>query len=384
MPARRTLLFTAGTALIVLLAGGGVLVMAERSSAQGTSAESGSPTVPAPAASGSVTVPPLTTATTSVPTTSGPLTTSASAATSSSRASGTVRARSARPVGPSPMSSSSTSTPPSTSPTSGTSVRPTSTAAPVEPRSADTPDQVQEAVDRAVAQAADEGVTEQVVVADRSTGDVIAAAGGHDTVPSMSLVKLLIAADTIVEAGGVEGLDDDTVAQLHRMIATSDDGIAQDFYDQGGGDELIERTIQRYGLSDSTPTPEEQYWGDVQISARDIASLLVQALKSPETGLLLSDAMLASTDVGADGFPQDFGMNALVGAGAKQGWGCCLGGVLAIHSAGFTANRVVVVLSTSAPDADYHQLGSADELADDPGAQTAMKLVSATAAAVAA
>ena len=62
--------------------------------------------------------------------------------------------------------------------------------------------------------------------------------------------------------------------------------------------------------------------------------------------------MAAATDTAADGFDQDFGVNAISGAGSKQGWGCCLGGVVALHSAGFTANEIIVVLSTSYPDQD--------------------------------
>ncbi len=241
---------------------------------------------------------------------------------------------------------------------------------------------VQQAATAAADQGQDRGVTEHIAVIDRGTGALIASSSAHKAVPSMSIVKLFIATDVISQAGGVNQLDAHTQAQLWTMITRSDDAIAQDFYDQGGGDALVRRTIARYQLQDSAPTPQERYWGDVQISAADIASLLQQALSSPATGPWLTAAMQASADTGSDGFDQNFGMNAITGAGSKQGWGCCLGGVMAIHSAGFTANRIVVVLSTAAPDVDYHQLGTAGDLMADPGARTSVTAVTAAAAAV--
>lgn len=104
-------------------------------------------------------------------------------------------------------------------------------------------------------------------------------------------------------------------------------------------------------------------------------------LSSPDTGLWFTEAMEAAQDTGADGFDQDFGMNEISGTGSKQGWGCCLNDVLAIHSVGFTANRIVVVLSTSMPDAVSGKLATAQQLTADPGARAALAAVSSTAAA---
>jgi hypothetical protein len=165
------------------------------------------------------------------------------------------------------------------------------------------------------------------------------------------------------------------------MIATSDDEIASDLYADYGGSHLIEQVMSDYGMTSSSPSPDEEYWGDVQITAADYASMLYQALNTPGTGSWLAAAMSASTDTAADGYDQDFGMNAISAAGSKQGWGCCLGGVVALHSAGFTADEIVVVLSTSYPDQDSSALYSAADLAADPGAQTAVAAVSATARA---
>ncbi|GGM16827.1 hypothetical protein [Nakamurella endophytica] len=232
----------------------------------------------------------------------------------------------------------------------------------------------------AVDEAADLGVRQHVAVLDRSTGDVVAAVGQDDQVPSMSLVKLFIATDVLSRAGGVTQLDADTEQRLWTMITRSDDGIAQDFWDADGGPEIVQRTAVRYGLAD-TEAPSDRYWGDVQVTAADLASFLDQALQQTGVGPWLTSAMLSAADTGDDGFDQDFGMNAVTGAGSKQGWGCCLSGVLALHSVGFTADRIVVVLSTAEPDAPSEDLQTADDLSDDPGARTSIAAVTRTVAA---
>ena len=244
-----------------------------------------------------------------------------------------------------------------------------------EPRTEASADTIAAAVGEAVDDANDEGLVEHVVVADRATGEVKTAVDADALVPSMSLFKLFIATDVLVRNGGISELDVENQQKLWTMITRSDDEIAQDYYDRDGGNAIVERTIDRYQLKDTEPTPEPRYWGNVRISARDMASFLQQALAAPVTGPWLESAMAASADIGADGFDQNFGMNAIAGAGSKQGWGCCLGGVLAIHSVGFTADQIVIVLSTSDPDTGYQELGTAQELADDEGAQEALAAV---------
>lgn len=60
--------------------------------------------------------------------------------------------------------------------------------------------------------------------------------------------------------------------------------------------------------------------------------------------------MQGATDIANDGQSQNFGMNSVIGAGSKQGWGCCLSGVRSIHNVGFTSSRIVVVLSEADPE----------------------------------
>src|SRR5699024_9108825 len=111
---------------------------------------------------------------------------------------------------------------------------------------------------------------------------------------------------------------------------------------------------------------------------RDVASLLTQSLADPSIGPTLAGAMRAATPIAADGYDQAFGMNAVTGAGSKEGWGCCLAGVVAIHSAGFTDGQIVVVLSSAPPDATGINVPDVTAFADDPGFRASVAAVTAT------
>jgi hypothetical protein len=284
------------------------------------------------------------------------------------------------------------------------------------------------AVDAALADPAGDGVRMAVLVVDRPTGAVLVARDADTPYPSLSLIKVMIAADVLTTGwpgstgsaaapgsgpgrsatvpstpgalpddpatddaepsagepadGSLPGLTDPTRidptqinAVLTRMIATSDDVIASDLYDATGGDEMVQRVAARYGMTDTTPAPDGTYWGDVQVTATDLAALLGGVLADPRTAAVIDPAMRATTAIAADGVDQRFGMRLVPAAGSKQGWGCCLSGIAGIHSMGFTADRIVVVLSGSDPDDDA--LGEQDGLAllADPGAHAGLLAV---------
>ncbi|HEX5494687.1 MAG TPA: hypothetical protein VFX70_08965 [Mycobacteriales bacterium] len=237
------------------------------------------------------------------------------------------------------------------------------------------------AVTASVRRAAALGITQGVLVADRHTGQTIVSIGADTPVPAVSVAKLLFAVDVLDTAGGADRLAPATLGLLYRMIATSDDALASAFYSSGGGNQIVERVAARYHLRDTGPSPEPQYWGDIRISAADMASLLAQMLADPRTGAFLGSAMLSSTAIARDGYDQEFGMNAVDGAGSKQGWGCCLGGVVSIHSIGFTADEIVAVLSTAAPDAPGLNVPEVSAFADDPGFLASVAASTATARA---
>lgn len=248
------------------------------------------------------------------------------------------------------------------------------------------------AVDGALADAAANGVSMGVVVLDRATGGVLVARNADTPYPALSLLKVMIAADVLTTGwpdssdpepsdtgsgqpdASAEALPAPTDpaqidAVLTRMIATSDDVIASNLYEATGGDEMVRRVAGRYGMPGTTPTPDGTYWGNVQLTATDLGALLTGVLADPRTAGVVGPAMRATAAIAADGVDQRFGMRLVPGAGSKQGWGCCLSGIAGLHSMGFTADRIVVVLSGSEPDDD--SLGEQDGLAlqSDPGAR---------------
>jgi len=237
-------------------------------------------------------------------------------------------------------------------------------------------------VAQAIADAESNGVHLAVVVVDRTTGATLTQVDQDETFPALSLVKLLVAADVLTDGEGsadaAVGLDPTTRLMLRDMISQSDDVAGSDLYAQTGGDEMVERVADRFGLVGTSPKPDGQWWGNVQTTAADLASLLGQSLADPVIAPVLGADMLAATAIAADGVDQRIGMRTVPGAGSKQGWGCCLSGVVGVHSVGFTDTRIVVVLSSAEPD-DY-SLGSQDGLAlqADPGAQVSIEAVTAT------
>lgn len=234
------------------------------------------------------------------------------------------------------------------------------------------------AVASAVAAAEAVGVHQAVVVIDRANGAVLTQTDSDQQFPALSLLKLMIAADVINGSDSGSTPDQVTLNWLEEMIARSDDVTAGDFYAQAGADAMVDRVIQRYGLTGSAPTPDGEYWGNVQTTATDMAALLGQVLADPVTSPVIGPAMQAATAIAQDGVDQRFGMRTVPGAGSKQGWGCCLSGVTGIHSMGFTPERIVVVLSSAEPG-DY-SLGEQDGLAlqADPAAQVSIATVTNT------
>jgi len=271
------------------------------------------------------------------------------------------------------------------------------------------------AVTTAVAQADAAGVQQAVVIMDRTTGTILTQLNADQPFPALSLVKLMIAADVLsgadpsgatnldstgaaagtVAADGAGGSNDPGEpatavsvdpagadpairALVREMIIRSDDVTADSLYEQAGGDAMVDRITRRYALTGTTPTPDGVYWGNVQTTAADMASLLTQLLADPGTASVIAPAMLATSAYAQDGVDQRIGMRTVPAAGSKQGWGCCLSGVVGIHSVGFTPDRIVVVLSAAAPDDD--SLSDQDGLAlqTDPGAQASIAAVTAT------
>lgn len=193
-----------------------------------------------------------------------------------------------------------------------------------------------------------------VEVYDRTKGVVVTSADGDRSFPCMSLVKLFIAVDLLDRSpGGVP--DPDTADRLQRMLSTSDDQIGSALWSSQGGPEIVNRTVQRLGLTGTAPPQRNtSEWGDTQTSPKDLVTLyrhITEQMPAPARDLIV-DALAHASHTASDGFDQFFGIpSGLSGLpwAVKQGWGTS-GGEAAMDSSGLVgpdAQYVVVLLGKS-------------------------------------
>ncbi|TVT54215.1 hypothetical protein FNH05_10710, partial [Amycolatopsis rhizosphaerae] len=109
-----------------------------------------------------------------------------------------------------------------------------------------------------------------VVVFDRTTGRTVRGDNATARFRSASLVKLLIALD-LLDRGAVTPVRPSP--RMSRMLSYSDDGIAQQLWDSGGGGQIVTRMAQSLGLHDTRPPAVDRRWGDTRISANDVVSI---------------------------------------------------------------------------------------------------------------
>lgn len=210
---------------------------------------------------------------------------------------------------------------------------------------APTADVAQHAVDTGVAAAAADGVDQHVALVDRATGRLVASRGGDVQVISESIVKLFTVAYYLVQYDGhlpVAMADD-----LHEMIVHSDDSIESRYWTTAA----VPAMATRYHLASTANGPKTgpHDWGWEYITADDEAMFLYRASTDPVVGPFLTDAMANVAPVGADGFDQHYGFNALTGShGSKQGWtDRNTSQAINIHSVGWTARYFGAILETS-------------------------------------
>lgn len=205
----------------------------------------------------------------------------------------------------------------------------------------------QQAVNSAAVSAAVQGVTSYLTVLDRGTGKVLARTGNAGSqVASESIVKLFIAGYYRVHYG--PNMSSTMNAQLSQMIRCSDDGIASAYWTSRAVPEMA----GRYGLTHTANNPGNPgYWGKTRITADDIGRFLHRMSRDPVIGPWLMPLMAQATDLGCDGFNQNFGINAIAGSASKQGWGSdnWTGQPNAVHSVGFAGRYVVSILQTGNP-----------------------------------
>jgi hypothetical protein len=220
------------------------------------------------------------------------------------------------------------------------------------------PSRAQAAVD-ATAPAAQErgGVTLGVAVLDRATGQTVANDEGATPLRAASVAKLFTIVDILTrrEAGQLQTTEADE-QRFRRALTVSDDDAMNALWSSYDGPEGILRVAAALGLGQTSPPADTSQWGEVRTSAQDVATLYayVTTRLAPADRDFVLQALTAAPATAADGFDQGFGLldPARRGtAAAKQGWLCCFGSSVDLHSTGFpdADGRYVVVLLSNQP-----------------------------------
>ena len=220
---------------------------------------------------------------------------------------------------------------------------------------------------QATTEAANDGADVTVAVLDRNTGQLVTNGGG--AVAIASVVKLFIADDLLLQVSkGQTTLTPDDRSAFDRMLRSSDDTAAEDFWNRSGGSAIIDRVVARYGLT-STSAPSNGRWFNTMSSATDLVHYYDEMLAGtgglpPEQASLILSNLAASTPTAPDGmvpggvYPQRFGIPEGLFSepvAVKQGWMCCIGSDWLHVSTGVIGpdrRYVMAISSMQATDAD--------------------------------
>ncbi len=217
-------------------------------------------------------------------------------------------------------------------------------------------DDVAARAERARAEAAERGAEVAFRVLDRQTGRQVAV--GDSGLATASVVKVFIADDLLKRQPDLSPADRKA---LEVMLRASDDNAAEEFWNRGGGDAIIERVAARYGLGATAPPSNGRWWNTVSSTA-DLVRYYAKLLDGsgglpPERANIIVNHLAASTPDGIDGYPQRFGIpDGLPGepVAVKQGWMCCIGSDWMHLSSGYVGadRRYVMVIYALQPSDD--------------------------------
>ncbi|SHE93478.1 serine hydrolase [Streptoalloteichus hindustanus] len=193
-----------------------------------------------------------------------------------------------------------------------------------------------------------------IQVLDRDSGRTVVEWEPEQQFASQSLVKLLLAVDWLHTHGPPDAA---RRYRLGRMLAVSDDSVADELWSTNGGPEIVDRMSELVGLRGTTPPADPTMWGDTRTTAADMVALYRYLLERapPAHRALVLDALGAFAPSAADGFDQAFGIPTVARGQhwvVKQGWACCLPGY-SLHTTGVVGanNRFVVAVLSEHPTA---------------------------------
>lgn len=252
-----------------------------------------------------------------------------------------------------------------------TVVAPLATSAPLPQAPPDQPaatfDGLQARVNKAAADAAEAGADLTVAILDRNTGQLVSTGTPH-TIAIASVVKLFIADDLLLqEADGETELSPQDRVMLDVMLRSSDDSAAEVFWNRSGGSAIVDRVVDRYGLT-STRAPGNGRWFNTISTVTDLVRYYDKLLAGtgglpPERASIIMANLAQSTPTAPDGmvpggvYPQRFGIPEGVPGepvAVKQGWMCCVGADWMHLSTGVIGpdRRFVMAISSMQPVGD--------------------------------
>jgi hypothetical protein len=194
-----------------------------------------------------------------------------------------------------------------------------------------------------------------LVVLDRKTGSTLASAGADTPYYTASVVKLLIALDSLYDNGVWQVPADSDGSDLADMLAGSDDAIASQLWEEDGGTAIVGRMAALLGLNHTVAPADPGQLGMTKMSPGDVVTTYqyLEDTVPDDTAQPLLTAMAAARQPADDGYPQYFGIpDGLPGSTweIKQGW-MILRSALVLNTTGIVDSRYVVVLCTQQPAA---------------------------------
>jgi hypothetical protein len=270
-------------------------------------------------------------------------------------------------AGGAPVTTAAVTEPPSpapASPTSSSSSPPSASESPTTTPQVPLPDPaaVTEEVTDAVT-AASKGTHVGLMVLDRKTGDTLASTDADTPYYTASVVKLLIALDSLYDAGTWQVPDGSDEDDLTDMLAGSDDAIASQLWEEDGGTTIVGRMADLLGLDHTVAPADPGQWGMTKMSPDDVVTTYqyLEDTVPDDTAQPLLTAMADARQPADDGYPQYFGIpDGLPGSTweIKQGW-MILRSALVLNTTGIVDSRYVVVLCTQQPAATSSAKGRA-------------------------
>jgi hypothetical protein len=169
-------------------------------------------------------------------------------------------------------------------------------------------------------------LTAGIAVFDREAAQFVHQQDADRQFRSASVVKLLIALDYFWDRGPAYDVPPADQERLDVMLRSSDDDAASYYWEQLGGAAIVDRMVQRLGLTHTAGPPASHpgFWGYVAITAADTVRVyryLLEDAPAPVRKYVMGQLHQA-TRHGTDGFDQYFGIASVfeTGYSIKQGW----------------------------------------------------------------